>query len=139
MDPGAGTDRGAGEDPGSRERAERWLDERLDDAPERLGELVRDLLRRADPEEAPEDVADWLAWAAYQEFLAVDGSDREGDAAFRLLAADAALTYAFEAAADTGSDLEGLARRWGPAGRLGRELAARLEAKRSSQRAEPDE
>lgn len=113
----------------TRREAERWLDRRLDGAPARLGELVRELLVRAEPEEPPEEVADWLAWAAYQEFLTVDGTDQEEDAALRLLAADAALTYAFEAAAEADSDLAAMARSWGPGGRLGRELAARLEAR----------
>lgn len=122
---GATTDAPAG--PVGRREAERWLEGRVDEAPARLGELVRQLLERAEPEESPDDVAGWLAWAAYQEFVTVDGGDREGDAALRLLAADAALTYAFEAAAEGGGDLADMARSWGAGGRLGQELAARLE------------
>ena len=46
--------------------------------------------------------------------------------ALRLLAADASLTFAFQAAAEEGEDLARVADEWGASGRLGRELAARV-------------
>ena len=49
---------------------------------------------------------------------------REGDrgTALRLLAADAALTYAFQAAAELGEDVSALAERVGLGGELGRRI-----------------
>lgn len=119
---------GPGEEPaaGGRERAAAWLEPKLRDAPDRLAEAVRRCLARAEPGESPEGVSGWLAHAAVEELDRVE-ADRSGDRgeALGLLAADAALTFAFEAAAERGEDLERLAREWGPAGRLGRELVAR--------------
>lgn len=116
----------ASREAGGRERAESWLDPRLRDAPPRLADAVRDCLRRAEPEEVPDGIPGWLAHAALGELGRVRAG-RAGDRgeALRLLAADAALTFAFEAAAERGRDLGDLVREWGPAGRLGRELAAR--------------
>lgn len=109
-----------------REQAEAWLEPRLRDAPPRLADAVRRCLARAEPEEPPEGVSGWLAHAALGELGRVEAG-RTGDRgeAIRLLAADASLTFAYEAAAERNEDLGRLAREWGPAGRLGRELAAR--------------
>lgn len=105
--------------------AREWLDARLREAPARLAEAVRECLDRAAPSEEPESVGEWLARSAEQELERVaDGADEE-DVALRLLAADAVLTYAFEAAAEEGTDLKALAGELGPAGRLGRRLGDR--------------
>lgn len=116
-----------GDGPGvGREEAEAWLEPRLREAPPRLADAVRRCLERAEPDEPPAGLSGWLARAAVQEFGRVRAG-RAGDRseAVRLLAADASLTFAFEAAADRGEDLGRLAEEWGAAGRLGRELAAR--------------
>lgn len=110
-----------------RQRAEAWLEPRLRNAPPRLADAVRACLERAEPDEAPDGVPGWLADAALREFGRVEaGRTGDRDEALRLLAADASLTFAFEAAAERGEDLGRLAREWGPAGRVGRELASRL-------------
>lgn len=118
----AGTGRAAVE----RRQAAEWLEARLRDVPPRLSEAVRRCLSRAEPPEPPEAVSVWLAWAALGEFGRVEAG-RAGDRgqALRLLAADASLTLAFEAAAERDEPLERLTREWGPAGRLGRKIVAR--------------
>lgn len=109
-----------------RGEAAEWLETRLADAPPRLSGAVLACLERADPPEPAETVSDWLAWAAVGEFGRVEaGRSGDRDQALRLLAADASLTFAFEAAAEGRRDLERLAGEFGPAGRLGREIAAR--------------
>lgn len=109
-----------------RAEAAEWLESRLGDAPPRLSEAVRGCLERADPPEPAVTISDWLARAALDEFGRVEAG-RTGDRgqALRLLAADASLTFAFEAASEADGELERLAREWGPAGRLGRQIAAR--------------
>lgn len=114
----------------TRERVEAWLEPKLREAPPRLAEAVRRCLGRVEPEREPTTLSGWLAEAAVQEFGRVEagrGGDREE--ALRLLAADASLTYAFEAAAERGEDLGRLADEWGAGGRLGRELAVRRQGK----------
>lgn len=121
-------DRGTGDAGGAgRREAMAWLEPRLRDAPSRLAETVRECLERVEPEGELEGIPGWLAHAALAEFGRVRAG-RTGDRAeaLRLLAADASLTFAFEAAAERGDDLGRLAREWGAAGRLGRELAARV-------------
>lgn len=109
-----------------RARAEEWLEPRLREAPPRLADAVRRCLDRAEPDEPPAELSAWLAHAAVQELGRVRaGRAGDRDEALRLLAADASLTFAFEAAAQRGEDLGRMAEQWGPAGRLGRELAAR--------------
>ncbi len=109
-----------------RARAEAWLEPRLREAPPRLAEAVRDCLDRAEPDEPPAALSGWLAHAAAQELGRVRaGRTGDRDEALRLLAADASLTFAFEAAAERGEDLGRVADEWGPTGRLGGELAAR--------------
>ena len=114
---------------------EDWLEPRLGSAPPELAAAIRRLLDETRDSTAPGAagfgsgaIPDVLAGAALRgldgvvERTAVDRSSRAG--ALRLLAADASLTYAFEAAADLGLDAVELADRLGPRGALG----ARLEA-----------
>lgn len=104
---------------------ERWLDERLDKAPSELAMDVRRLVRTVGFE-APDDSGD--AIAALLARAGLSGLDEivEGcggrETALRLLAADAALTLAFEAAAELGGDVQALCTRLGPCGELGRRL-----------------
>ena len=114
---------------------EDWLEPRLGGAPPELAAAIRRLLDQArEPTAAgaaasgSDAIPDLLAVAALRgldgvlEQTAVDRCSRAD--ALRLLAADASLTYAFEAAADLGLDAVELADRLGPRGALG----ARLEA-----------
>ena len=106
-----------------------WLSERLEDVPERLADAVEGLLQRASrPEERPEgvrpagdSVPDFLAYAAVCELERVAREEQHRELAVRLLAADACLTWAFEAAADLGDGeaLEELAEANGLRGRIG--------------------
>lgn len=108
-----------------------WLEPRLAHAPAELAEAVRELLdaatgagvARAAASSSAASVADLLADAALAGFADVVSDTAAGGrprgAALRLLAADAVLTYAFEAAADLGLDVVSLADRLGPAGALG--------------------
>lgn len=79
---------------------------------------------RASPEPPPDpsSVPDTLAWIAVRELDRVADAPRDREAALRLLAADASLTWAFEAAAELDEELEGLADRSGLRGRIGRLL-----------------
>jgi len=105
---------------------DQWLEPRLAGAPGELAEAVRRLLQEgsADSDNTSPDIPGALAGAAMRGFdgvLASDDAPRK--VALRLLAADAALTYAFEAAATLGRDVDALARHLGPNGELGRRLA----------------
>lgn len=111
-----------------------WLNPRLAVAPPELARAIHELLREAgrgapggtDPEGAtiPGRLAD-AALRGIDEVASGGGTaDRSARGmALRLLAADAALTYAFEAAADLDGDVVGLATRLGPRGALGARLA----------------
>lgn len=79
---------------------------------------------RAAPRPLPDSasVPDTLAWIAVRELDRVADAPRDREAALRLLAADASLTWAFEAAAELDEELEGLADRSGLRGRIGRLL-----------------
>lgn len=79
---------------------------------------------RAAPAPLPDaaSVPDTLAWIAVRELERVGDAPRDREAAVRLLAADASLTWAFEAAAELDEELEGLADRAGLRGRIGRLL-----------------
>ena len=67
------------------------------------------------------DVPDTLAAAALRGLDSVLAQEEPArEAALQLLAADASLTYAFEAAASIGTNVEKLALRIGPSGELGR-------------------
>lgn len=108
-----------------------WIEPRLQGAPPELAAAIRSLLG-AEPErsgaEPPSGVPDVLVAAA------IDGFDgvleppaplpRSREVALRLLAADALLTYAFEAAADLDTGVDELAERIGPAGTFGALLVA---------------
>ena len=102
---------------------ERWLDERLTEVPAALAGAIRRML----PGEASGGPAA-MAEAALDTFDRV-AADRAGrDGALDLLAADALLTYAFQAAADPslggGADSAvDLAARMGPHGEIGARLA----------------
>lgn len=83
-----------------------WLAPRLADVPEELAEAVRACVRRAELERPGGEatVARLLAAAAVQEFDRVVELEQDRRAAIRLLAADASLTYAFEAASEAGPE-----------------------------------
>lgn len=95
--------------------AERWVRERLADAPPRLLEVMAGAL----PREAP-SVPDALAEGALRLYAGVVERSGGREDALPLLAADALLTHAFQARAEADPDgLEDFAGRWGGAGRLG--------------------
>ncbi len=97
-----------------------WLEPRLAEAPPELRDDILQLLDTT-PGLDLSDPVDALATAALaglEQVVAGTGSRTE---ALRLLAADAALTYAFEAAAEVGRSAE-LAARVGLDGELGRRL-----------------
>lgn len=116
-----------------------WLEPRLEGAPPGLAAAIRELARSEQSgaavppfageggEPGARSIPAILAAAAlrgFDEVLGEPASDhRPREAALRLLAADAALTYAFEAAADLELDVVGLADRVGPLGALGKRLA----------------
>lgn len=112
-----------------------WLAPRLEGAPPELAASVRGLLDlvsgESGPDETRAEIPDRLAAAAVRGFDGVletsDPSPRSREAALRLLAADALLTYAFEAAADLGTGVDELAERIGPDGTFGRLLLATSE------------
>lgn len=85
---------------------------------------------RAAPEPLPDpgSVPDTLAWIAVRELDRVADAPQDREAAVRLLAADACLTWAFEAAAGSDEELEALADRSGLHGRIGRLLGRTGEA-----------
>ncbi len=100
--------------------AERWLRERLPDAPADL----LDTMAAALPPEGGGALADTLAAGALRLYTGLGGGAGGRESALPLLAADALLTHALEAQAE--ADPDGLAEfvsRWGGAGRLG-ELAS---------------
>lgn len=100
-----------------------WLEPRLERVPDELAERVRTLVRSAGPGPAPRR----LASAAVDELERLAAAPQDRDAAIRLLAADAALTWAFEAAAETGDDVPALADATGLRGRIGELLRARAD------------
>ena len=109
----------------ARGNVETWLEPRLVGAPVELAAAVRELLGEveADADGRFPDVPEALVAAALLGFDGVlEPVDAAREVALRLLAADAALTYAFEAAASLGRDVDGLAMRIGPGGELGRRL-----------------
>ena len=98
-----------------------WLEPRLRETPPELARDILDLLDSV-PREDLADPPRALAAAALAGLEEVSaGSGRRAEA-LRLLAADAALTWAFEAAAEHGAVAE-LADAVGLRGRLGRRLA----------------
>jgi hypothetical protein len=101
----------------------RWLRPRLAEAPP---ELADDVLRlvASTPGLDLEDPISALIGAALAGLEQVADGTGERSEALRLLAADAALTYAFEAAAQSGRTAE-VADRVGLAGALGDRLVAK--------------
>lgn len=103
-----------------------WLEPRLVAAPPELADDVRVLVRAARGnglDEGGDAIAELLARAALKGLgEVVDGLGRR-DSALRLLSADAALTFAFEAAADLGGDVRTLCHNLGPRGEFGRRLS----------------
>lgn len=113
--------------------AREWLEPRLAGIPEELAEAVRACLERVSAGVAPAwSVPETLAHAAADAFERVASGSQGREAALGLLAADASLTYAFEAAAELGADLQGLVDRIGLRGRLGRALSELASGPRSS-------
>lgn len=101
---------------------EEWLDGKLAGAPPELATDVRTLIRNSGDDARDEHgdaIAGLLARAglAGLDEIVHGGGGRE--TALRLLAADATLTLAFEAAAELGGDVRLLCRRLGPSGELG--------------------
>ena len=103
-----------------------WLAKRLADAPPELAADVRALVHGVagdETDQSGEGVPTLLVRASLAGLEEViDGLGRR-DSALRLLSADAALTFAFEAMADLGGDVEELCQRLGPGGEFGRRLA----------------
>jgi hypothetical protein len=84
----------------------RWLDERRPPAPASLRRAMLDALDRGDPGSGPR--AERLATAAMAALARVTALPSTRDRAIELLAADALLTYACEAAVtDWGQDTHG--------------------------------
>jgi len=95
--------------------AERWLRERVPDAPP---ELLSAMIGALAADGAP--VPDALASGAITLYRRVAAGSGRREDALPLLAADALLTHAFEAQAEIDpSGLEALASRWGVGGVLG--------------------
>ena len=112
----------------------RWLEPRMTGAPP---ELAADILKLVDTT-AGLDLSDpvtALAAAGLAGLEQVAEGTGERSAALRLLAADAALTYAFEAAAESGRSAE-LAEKVGLEGELGERLARETRAPAGSPQAE---
>jgi len=97
-----------------------WLRPRLAEAPPELAVDILALLETTPDLDLSDPVAA-LAGAALAGLAQVADGTGERTEALRLLAADAALTYAFEAAAEAGTAAE-LAVRVGLSGELGRRL-----------------
>lgn len=98
--------------------AEAWLRERAAGAPDRLIDSMIDAL----PASAATD-ADAMAEGAVSLYTRVLASDGGRGDALPLLAADALLTHAFQACAETQpEELAAFAERWGGGGRLGEVL-----------------
>lgn len=109
--------------PGAGDRALTWVEGRLGDVHPELAEAVRRCVGEVRETASATSVAEALADAASAELEAVARGPQDRAAAVRLLAADAVLTYAFEAVAEEGGDPSALAERVGPRGTLGRALA----------------
>lgn len=101
-------------------RTGRWLRPRLQTAPPELRDDILELLETT-PGLDLSDPVDALAMAALAGLEQVVRGRGDRSEALRLLAADAALTYAFEAAAEAGRSAE-LAVRVGLEGELGSRL-----------------
>lgn len=105
----------------------RWLEPRLKDVPEELSAEIERCVRAAAPDGPGDDiVVETLTAGALTALDGIVASPQTRDSAARLLAADACLTYAFEAAADRRGDVSALAERLGLRGELGARLDAAL-------------
>lgn len=104
--------------------AAEWLEPRLVEVPPALAAAIRECVARMDRPLEPEGVPDFLAEVALQELDAGLGEPQGRTGAIRLLAADAILTYAFEAATTLGTDARALADRLGLKGEIGERLRA---------------
>lgn len=102
----------------------RWLRPRLEAVPAELADDIVRLLEDT-PGADHADPVNALAEAALAGLAQVADGSGERQEALRLLAADAALTYAFEAAAERGISAE-LASRIGLRGEMGRRLRLRV-------------
>ena len=111
-----------------------WLEPRMVAAPP---ELAADILRLVEttPGLDLSDPVAALAAAGLAGLEQVAAGTGQRNEALRLLAADATLTYAFEAAAESGRSAE-LAKLVGLDGELGRRLSREIRAQAVSQRAE---
>lgn len=103
----------------ARDLLERWLESRLAGVPEELGEEVRASLAGRDPADTVDAVVNAFGEAALKGLDRVRVGRQSRRDALQLLAADACLTYAFEAAADLGGEPAAVARRFGARGELG--------------------
>lgn len=102
---------------------ERWLEARLSGVPEALGLEVRTALADRAPANTVEEVVTAFGDAALRGLDQVRVGPQSRRDALQLLAADACLTYAFEAAADMGGDPANVARTFGARGALGTRIA----------------
>ena len=103
---------------------ERWLEPRLAHVPPALAAAVRESVARVSRPVEPEEIPEVLAEAALRELDDGLGKPQGRKGALKLLAADAILTYAFEAATVLGTDASALADRMGLNGEIGRRLRA---------------
>jgi hypothetical protein len=99
-----------------------WLEIRLGEVPDELDQAIRAVVA-GHPQRQDEGVGQALARAALAELDSVVTREPTRAVALSLLAADATLTYAFEAAAELGEDARALADRVGPFGLLGGRLS----------------
>lgn len=128
----SGSGRGGEVTPDPAESAVAWLAPRLQGVPEELADRVRALVAPAEDGSVPE----LLASAAVDELERLADASQDRDAAVRLLAADAVLTWAFEAAADLGADVPALADATGLRGRIGELLRTRETRERQTRERE---
>jgi glutathione S-transferase len=112
----------------SRARTLEWLHGRIGDLHPELAAAIRRCVREGPDPDAGSGVAEVLADAASAALERVAHGPQDRAAAVRLLAADAVLTYAFEAAATEGGDPGDLADRVGLRGTLGRALLDAIRA-----------
>lgn len=110
---------------------ESWLEARLASVPPELAGAIRSLVSEASEE--GEDEEEELVTVALNTLEAVAAGGGTRGSAIDLLAGDALLTYAFEAAADperggSAARARGLARRTGPTGLIGVRFDAPSEA-----------
>lgn len=106
------------------QQALEWVHPRLEGIHPELAAAVRRCVREGPDPVETSTTADVLADAAAAELQRIADGPQDRAAAVRLLAADAVLTFAFEAVATAGGDPDALADRVGLRGTLGRALLA---------------